>query len=86
MRRRSQGVTYRDEFLAERIAKLERDDPERVIRALEPFVTERRRQRLEAMIDRAVGGALEALRDAELSRGAVLELERLAAAAANRSS
>nr|WP_254677956.1 polyprenyl synthetase family protein [Agrococcus sp. SGAir0287] len=41
-------------------------------------------ERLEAMIERAVGGALEALRDAELSRGAVLELERLAAAAANR--
>lgn len=41
-------------------------------------------ERLEGMIDRAVGGALEALRDAELSRGAVLELERLAAAAANR--
>ncbi|WP_344343708.1 polyprenyl synthetase family protein [Agrococcus versicolor] len=43
-------------------------------------------EQLETMIDRAVGGALEALRDAELSRGAVLELERLAAAAARRDS
>lgn len=43
-------------------------------------------ERLEGMIDRAVGGALEALRDADLSRGAVLELERLAVAAARRDS
>jgi geranylgeranyl diphosphate synthase type I len=43
-------------------------------------------EQLEDMIDRAVGGALEALRDADLSRGAVLELERLAAAAARRDS
>lgn len=41
-------------------------------------------ERLEGMIDRAAGGALESLRDASLSRGAVLELERLAAAAARR--
>jgi tRNA (guanosine-2'-O-)-methyltransferase len=55
MRRRSQGVTFKDELLAERIAKLERDDPERVIRALSPFVTERRRARLEAMIEQRLG-------------------------------
>ncbi len=60
MRRHSQGVTYKDEFLAERIAKLERDDPERVIRALEPFVTDRRRERLVAMIERRLSSVVVA--------------------------
>ena len=40
--------------------------------------------RLEALIDRAVGEALEALHGGELSRSAVLELERLAATVAKR--
>jgi tRNA (guanosine-2'-O-)-methyltransferase len=37
------------------IAKAEAHDPARVIRELEPFVTERRRQRLREVIDRRVG-------------------------------
>ncbi len=41
-------------------------------------------QRLEALIDRAVGKALESLHEGELSRSAVLELERLADTVANR--
>jgi len=40
--------------------------------------------RLEALIDRAVGEALEALHEGELSRSAVLELERLADTVAKR--
>ncbi|WP_157674354.1 polyprenyl synthetase family protein [Agrococcus carbonis] len=41
-------------------------------------------QRLEALIDRAVGEALESLHDGDLSRSAVLELERLADSVAKR--
>nr|WP_274606905.1 polyprenyl synthetase family protein [Agrococcus sp. KRD186] len=41
-------------------------------------------QRLEALIDRAVGEALESLHEGELSRSAVLELERLADTVAKR--
>lgn len=41
-------------------------------------------ERLEALIDRAVGEALESLHEAEFSRSAVLELERLADTVANR--
>ncbi len=40
--------------------------------------------RLEALIDRAVGEALEALHEGDLSRSAVLELERLADTVAKR--
>jgi tRNA (guanosine-2'-O-)-methyltransferase len=50
MRRRSPGVTFKDKFLVERIEALERDDPERVIRTLEPFVGERRRARIQAVL------------------------------------
>ncbi len=42
--------------------------------------------RLEALIDRAVGEALEALHDGDLSRSAVLELERLADTVSKRDS
>ena len=41
-------------------------------------------ERLEALIDRAVGEALESLHEVELSRAAVLELERLADTVAKR--
>ena len=41
-------------------------------------------ERLEALLDRAVGEALESLHEGELSRSAVLELERLADTVAKR--
>ncbi len=41
-------------------------------------------ERIEALIDRAVGEALESLHEVELSRAAVLELERLADTVAKR--
>ena len=52
MRRRTEGVIGKDELLVTRIARAEADDPERVIRALEPFVNERRRARLIEVIAR----------------------------------
>jgi len=55
MRRRSPGNLLRDELLPERIAKVESLDPERVIRALEPLVTEQRRDRLKQVIARRIG-------------------------------
>ncbi len=52
MRRRSPGNLLRDELLPERIARVEAVDPERVVRELEPLVTEQRRQRLKDVIER----------------------------------
>ncbi|WP_430593588.1 polyprenyl synthetase family protein [Humidisolicoccus flavus] len=43
-------------------------------------------EHIERIIDRAVGAALESLRDAELSRSAVLQFERLAVSATQRES
>lgn len=60
MRRRSFGVTTKDELLAERIARLEREDPERVIRVLEPYVGERRRQRILDVLAKRLGSVVVA--------------------------
>jgi len=51
MRRRSSGVIEGEDALPRRIANVEAHDPERVIRLLEPLVTERRRTRLAEVID-----------------------------------
>lgn len=51
MRRSTAGVVDADALLPARIARLERHDPERVIRLLEPLVLDRRRERLLAVID-----------------------------------
>jgi tRNA (guanosine-2'-O-)-methyltransferase len=51
MRRSTAGVVDADALLPARIARLERHDPERVIRLLEPLVLERRRERLLEVID-----------------------------------
>lgn len=55
MRRRSLGVKYRDELLSARIVRLEAEDPQGVIDRLEPFVNERRRERLLTVIGRRLG-------------------------------
>jgi tRNA (guanosine-2'-O-)-methyltransferase len=55
MRRSTPGVVDADALLPLRIARLERHDPERVIRVLEPLVLERRRERIKAVIDARVG-------------------------------
>jgi tRNA (guanosine-2'-O-)-methyltransferase len=51
MRRHTPGVLFAREMLDARIAQAEVGDAEKVIRALEPFVLERRRQRLLEVID-----------------------------------
>ncbi|WP_234946118.1 polyprenyl synthetase family protein [Agrococcus sp. Marseille-P2731] len=78
--RLSSGVrTMLDELLGDR----ELDD--RQIAILQDAIQRSQAPaRLETMIDRAVGEALEALHEGELSRSAVLELERLADTLANR--
>jgi tRNA (guanosine-2'-O-)-methyltransferase len=55
MRRTTAGVIA-DELVPARIAKLERHDPERVIRLLEPLVLDRRRERILAVIDARLAG------------------------------
>ena len=50
MRRSTAGVITADALVPSRIARLERRDPERVIRALEPLVLDRRRDRLKEVI------------------------------------
>jgi tRNA (guanosine-2'-O-)-methyltransferase len=50
MRRATPGVLGRSELLPTRIARAERHDPEEVIARLEPFVLERRRERMRAVI------------------------------------
>ncbi len=51
MRRKTHGVIDSDALVPARIARLERHDPERVIRVLEPLVLERRRERLKSVIE-----------------------------------
>ena len=51
MRRSTAGVVDADAILPARLARLERHDPERVIRLLEPLVLERRKERLLAVIE-----------------------------------
>ena len=50
MRRKTPGNVDKDELIAGKIAQLEREDPERVIAALEPFVGDRRKARLLEVI------------------------------------
>jgi tRNA (guanosine-2'-O-)-methyltransferase len=52
MRRRTPGVLTAREMLAARIAHAEAEDADKVIRALEPFVLDRRRERLLEVIGR----------------------------------
>ena len=51
MRRSTAGVIDADALVPARIARLERHDPEHVIRVLEPLVLDRRRERLLSVID-----------------------------------
>lgn len=55
MRRHSEGVLPGSHVVPSLIAKVERHDPERVINALEPMVLDRRRQRLQSVIDARLG-------------------------------
>ncbi len=55
MRRTTEGVLSSGELVPRRIAAIERHDPERVIRLLEPLVLERRRARLREVIDARLG-------------------------------
>ena len=55
MRRRTPGAVDRDALLARKIARMEREDPERVISVLEPFVNGRRRSRLLEVIGARLG-------------------------------
>jgi tRNA (guanosine-2'-O-)-methyltransferase len=52
MRRTTQGVTATEELFGGHIKKAESHDPERVVRVLEPMVTEARRARLLDVIGR----------------------------------
>jgi len=51
MRRSTAGVIDSDALVPRKIARIEREDPERVIRLLEPLVLERRRARILEVID-----------------------------------
>ena len=53
MRRSTAGVIDSDALVPRKIARIEREDPERVIRLLEPLVLERRRARILEVIARA---------------------------------
>lgn len=55
MRRRSEGVVPGTHLVPRLIEKAERHEPERVIGLLEPFVTERRRERMLEVIEKRVG-------------------------------
>lgn len=55
MRRRSSGVLNREELVSERILRLSNLDPAGVVRALEPFVNERRRARLLEVVNKRIG-------------------------------
>ncbi|CAN5600910.1 RNA methyltransferase [soil metagenome] len=55
MRRRSAGVIKGHEALPARLAAVASIDAERIIRVLEPYVTDRRRERLHEVIGRRVG-------------------------------
>jgi len=50
MRRRSEGVISGDHLVPAKLARLERHDPARVVRLLEPLVLDRRRERILAII------------------------------------
>ncbi|MEO8878589.1 MAG: RNA methyltransferase [Polyangiaceae bacterium] len=54
MRRKTPGNVDKDALIAGKIAVLEREDPERVITALEEFVNDRRKARLLQVIDQRV--------------------------------
>jgi tRNA (guanosine-2'-O-)-methyltransferase len=51
MRRSTHGVIDADALIPRKIAAIEKHDPERVIRLLEPLVLDRRRERLLSVID-----------------------------------
>jgi tRNA (guanosine-2'-O-)-methyltransferase len=51
MRRSTHGVIDVDAMIPRKIAAIEKHDPERVIRLLEPLVLDRRRERLLSVID-----------------------------------
>ena len=51
MRRKTRGVLLGSELLPALIKRVERHDPERVVRLLEPLVLDRRAQRLREVID-----------------------------------
>ena len=55
MRRRTEGVMAHEELVDEKIARAEAEDPARVVRLLEPLVTEERRERMHAVIARRIG-------------------------------
>ena len=66
MRRRGSGILTRAELEADRIAAVEAMDPRVVVAGLEPFVQEKRRERLLAVIDArlaSVGVVFEAPHD-----------------------
>ncbi len=54
MRRRTPGVVDGNHLVPVLIQRAERRDPAEVVRLLEPLVTDRRRQRLQAVIERRV--------------------------------
>lgn len=54
MRRKTPGVVGADHLVPALIARAERHDPARVVRLLEPLVTDRRRGRLQAVIAKRV--------------------------------
>jgi len=55
MRRRTAGVLPVDELVPARIARAATKDPKEVIRALEPLVTDKRKERLHKVIDARLG-------------------------------
>lgn len=55
MRRTTPGVLQSDELVPSKIARIEARDPAHVIRAIEPFVLERRRARLLEVINARLG-------------------------------
>src|SRR5579859_1817354 len=55
MRRRTAGVISADELVPARIAQAETTDAMRVVRLLEPLITDRRRMRLKEVIESRLG-------------------------------
>lgn len=55
MRRTTPGVFGASDLLDARIVRAEAHDPERIVRVLEPMVTEARRARIAAVIERRLG-------------------------------
>src|SRR5580698_11129210 len=56
MRRTTPGVFGARDLLDARIAHAEAHDPERIVRVLEPMVTDARKARLAAVIERRLAG------------------------------